>query len=113
LRGGPLLEAELLRHRRADGHRRARWYGEVLGPSIAGSESMRAWGSRYARLVFERCGRNKRTASRFLEISYHTLEAYLGYGYPNRASGRRVPGWARPEPDAAPPVTRARETIDM
>ena len=56
-------------------------YGEVLGPSIAASESMRAWGSRYARLVFERCGRNKRAAARYLDISYHTLEAYLGYGY--------------------------------
>ena len=39
-------------------------YGEVLGPSIAASESMRAWGSRYARLIFERCGRNKRAAAR-------------------------------------------------
>jgi len=87
-------------------------YGEVLGPSIAAGESMRAWGSRYARLVFERCGRNKRAASRFLDISYHTLEAYLGYGYPKRSAGRRAPGWARPEPDAAPPVIRAREEID-
>src|SRR5688572_28636626 len=71
-------------------------YGEVLGPSIAASESMRAWGSRYARLVFERCGRNKRAAARYLDISYHTLEAYLGYGYtPAAAAGTRTPGWAR------------------
>ena len=88
-------------------------YGEVLGPSLAASESMRAWGSRYARLVFERCGRNKRAAARFLDISYHTLEAYLGYGYPKRSAGRRVPGWARPERGAEPAVTRAREEIDM
>jgi len=73
---------------------------------------MRAWGSRYARLVFERCGRNKRAAWRFLDISYHTLEAYLGYGYPKRSAGRRVPGWARPEPTAEPPVIRASEGID-
>ena len=71
-------------------------YGEVLGPSIAASESMRAWGSRYARLIFERCGRNKRAAARYLDISYHTLEAYLGYGYlPAAATGSRRPGWAR------------------
>jgi DNA-binding NtrC family response regulator len=70
-------------------------YGEVLGPSIAASESMRAWGSRYARFMFERCGRNKRAASRLLDISYHTLEAYLGYGYSSRPSRGRMPGWAR------------------
>ncbi len=71
-------------------------YGEVLGPSIAASESMRAWGSRYARLIFERCGRNKRAAARYLDISYHTLEAYLRYGYlPAAAPGNRTPGWAR------------------
>jgi DNA-binding NtrC family response regulator len=71
-------------------------YGEVLGPSIAASESMRAWGSRYARLIFERCNRNKRAAARYLDISYHTLEAYLGYGLtPNVAGGNRTPEWAR------------------
>ena len=71
-------------------------YGEVLSPSIAASESMRAWGSRYARLIFERCGRNKRAAARYLDISYHTLEAYLGYGHaPTAAAGSRTPGWAR------------------
>jgi len=74
-------------------------YGEVLGPSLAASDSMRAWGSRYARLMFERCGRNKRAASRVLGISYHTLEAYLRYGYASRTSGTRVPGWARPAGD--------------
>jgi DNA-binding NtrC family response regulator len=77
-------------------------YGEVLGPSMTAGESMRAWGSRYARLVFERCGRNKRAASRLLDISYHTLEAYLRYG---DMSGRRrrLPEWTHgpsaPEPD--------------
>ena len=83
-------------------------YGEVLGPSIAANESMRAWGSRYARIVFERCGRNKRAASRVLDISYHTLEAYLRYGYANRASDARMPVWARPK-HASQPDERARE----
>ena len=40
---------------------------------------MRAWGSRYARLVYERCGNNKRQACRELGISYHTLRAYLRF----------------------------------
>jgi transcriptional regulator with PAS, ATPase and Fis domain len=52
-------------------------YSSALGPALAAGESMRAWGSRYARLVFERCGRNKRRACRLLDISYHTLQGYL------------------------------------
>jgi DNA-binding NtrC family response regulator len=54
-------------------------YLEVLQPSLARDDTMRAWGSRYARLVLERCGGNKRHASRVLNISYHTLQAYLRY----------------------------------
>ena len=55
-------------------------YGEVLLPSLSRDETMRAWGSRYARLVLERCAGNKRLACRVLDISYHTLQAYLRYG---------------------------------
>ena len=54
-------------------------YGAVLSPSLARGESMRAWGSRYARLVFERCAGNKRETARVLGISYHTLNAYLRF----------------------------------
>ena len=72
-------------------------YGEVLGPSMAAGESMRAWGSRYARLVYERSGRNKRRACRQLDISYHTLEAYLSYdGHRrNSDSARQLPAWVQ------------------
>src|SRR5262245_35771717 len=35
-------------------------YAEVLVPSFRRFESLRAWGSRYARMVFERCEENKR-----------------------------------------------------
>ena len=71
-------------------------YGEVLGPALAAGESMRAWGSRYARLVFERCGRNKRRACRLLDISYHTLQAYLRYHDGGQgAFPRQIPAWAR------------------
>ena len=54
-------------------------YVDVLLPSLRVGESMRAWGSRYARLVLERCKNNKRQACRELGISYHTLRAYLAY----------------------------------
>jgi transcriptional regulator with PAS, ATPase and Fis domain len=54
-------------------------YGEALLPSLRARESMRAWGSRYARLVLERCANNKRQACRELGISYHTLQGYLRY----------------------------------
>jgi transcriptional regulator with PAS, ATPase and Fis domain len=54
-------------------------YGEVLIPSVHANETMRAWGSRYARLVLERCDRNKRQACSVLGISYHTLNAYLRF----------------------------------
>ena len=65
-----------------------REYADVLQPSVARAESMRAWGSRYARLVLERCGRNKRRACEVLGISYHTLQSYLRY----RPSGSQTPG---------------------
>jgi DNA-binding NtrC family response regulator len=51
----------------------------IVQPATEGGESMRAWGSRYARLVLERCDNNKRKACRVLDISYHTLQAYLRY----------------------------------
>jgi transcriptional regulator with PAS, ATPase and Fis domain len=54
-------------------------YGDVLLPSLRAKETMRAWGSRYARLVLERCQNNKRQACRELGISYHTLRSYLSY----------------------------------
>ena len=54
-------------------------YVPVLVPSFQRYESMRAWGSRYARMVLERCQQNKRQACRELGISYHTLQAYLRF----------------------------------
>ncbi len=63
-------------------------YADVLLPSIHAKESMRAWGSRYARLVLERCANNKRRACRELGISYHTLQGYLRFR-PDRPRGAR------------------------
>jgi DNA-binding NtrC family response regulator len=54
-------------------------YEVALGPSLQRSDTMRAWGSRYARLILERCRGNKRAACRVLNLSYHTLQAYLSY----------------------------------
>jgi transcriptional regulator with PAS, ATPase and Fis domain len=56
-------------------------YGDVLLPSMLRNDTLRAWGSRYCRLVLERSGRNKRKACEALGISYHTLQAYLRYAH--------------------------------
>lgn len=88
-------------------------YGEVLGPAVAAGDSMRAWGSRYARLVFERCGRNKRHACRLLGISYHTLQGYLRYAQrgSHRLSGR-VPAWVRSASDSAGDLAAAEQAAE-
>ena len=54
-------------------------YAALLVPAFQRGDSMRAWGSRYARLVLEKHAGNKRQACRALDISYHTLNAYLKY----------------------------------
>ena len=54
-------------------------YKEILAPSVAQGDTLRAWGSRYVRLVLARSGYNKRQACRALDISYHTLQSYLRY----------------------------------
>ena len=72
-------------------------YTPALMPSLAVGESMRAWGSRYARLVHERCAGNKRRTCRELGISYHTLMSYLRYRPEHRhASGPAVRRAGRP-----------------
>ena len=63
-------------------------YEEILLPALRARDGMRAWASRYARLVLERCGNNKRRACRELGISYHTLQAHLRYRAGMHASVR-------------------------
>ena len=73
-------------------------YGHVLMPSVQESDTMRAWGSRYARLVLERCRQNKREACKVLDISYHTLNSYLKYQAPDRPlAAEVVAGLVTPE----------------
>jgi transcriptional regulator with PAS, ATPase and Fis domain len=54
-------------------------YAEMLMPSLKGMDTLRAWGSRYARLMLERCKGNKRETARALGITYHTLNSYLRF----------------------------------
>jgi transcriptional regulator of acetoin/glycerol metabolism len=67
-------------------------YEALLLPSIARDDTLRAWASRYARLVWHRCGQNKRKACRALGISYHTLDAHLRYK-PRTATGVARADW--------------------
>jgi transcriptional regulator with PAS, ATPase and Fis domain len=52
-------------------------YAEHLVPAFQRGDTMRAWGSRYARYVLEKNSGNKRQACQALDISYHTLNSYL------------------------------------
>ena len=64
-------------------------YVERLLPSLVRDDSMRAWGSCYARLVLDRCDNNKRKACEVLGISYHTLQSYLRYPRPGTGPSSR------------------------
>jgi transcriptional regulator with PAS, ATPase and Fis domain len=69
-------------------------YSEVILPSLRRNDTLRMWAGRYARLVFERCHRNKRETCRALDISYHTLRAYLrlpAHGGPEDAAQEIAP----------------------
>ena len=52
-------------------------FATVVQPSLRRNDTMRVWARRYARIVVERAGGNKRQAARALGISYHTLNSYL------------------------------------
>jgi transcriptional regulator with PAS, ATPase and Fis domain len=83
-------------------------FGDVLLPSMMRNETLRAWGSRYVRLVLERSGRNKRKACRALGISYHTLQAYLRYAHRLQAASvhERSPSFGSAQD--APPFDAAQ-----
>jgi transcriptional regulator with PAS, ATPase and Fis domain len=53
-------------------------YRDLTGEEHPGFDySLHTWTRRYARLVLDRCHGNKRQACERLDISYHTLQAYL------------------------------------
>ena len=77
-------------------------YVRNLQPSLVRDDTMRAWGSRYARIVLDRCGNNKREACRILGISYHTLQSYLRYvGRTPGGAGALADGGSRRPPEEA------------
>jgi transcriptional regulator with PAS, ATPase and Fis domain len=85
-------------------------YADVLQPSLTRGESLRDWASRYVRLVLDRNGGNKREACRVLDISYHTLMAYLRHPWPRRGLADRpdaLGGWLPPSGHA-----RRHERVD-
>jgi transcriptional regulator with PAS, ATPase and Fis domain len=85
-------------------------YTEALVPSVQAQQTMRAWGSRYARLVLERCGNNKRRACRELGISYHTLRSYLRFEPGTEASINQTPQ-TDPVESVSPEVERGEPPI--
>src|SRR5262245_20080195 len=52
-------------------------YAASVVPSLERRDTLRAWATRYVRLVLDRAHGNKREACRVLDISYHTLVSYL------------------------------------
>jgi DNA-binding NtrC family response regulator len=84
----------------------------LLSISLAHNHTMRAMGSRYARLVCDRCGGNKRQACRLLGISYHTLNAYLNHPAYDPPTGARAAGAAGPDRDRDRDGERDRDKDD-
>jgi two-component system response regulator HydG len=73
-------------------------YAAAMVPALARNDTLRAWGSRYAHLIVDRCSGNKRQACRVLGISYHTLQAYLRY--PADGPAIDTPAWVDTGGDA-------------
>jgi DNA-binding NtrC family response regulator len=71
-------------------------FAVALTPSAQRNDSLRVWASRYARLVLTRCGGNKRQTCRVLDISYHTLQAYLRHPLPDDQPGSAWPAEFNP-----------------
>ena len=79
-----------------------REYAEVLHPSAVRADSMRAWGSRYARLVLERCDRNKRRTCDVLASVTTRC---------NRICAIETPGGAEREAPSARPSWRRQSIV--
>ena len=67
-----------------------REYRDLLFELPGRDDSLRAWSSRYVRLVLERAEGNKRRACDVLGISYHTLKSHLDYAGARRGRARRA-----------------------
>ena len=67
-----------------------REYRDLLFDLPGPDDSLRAWSSRYVRLVLERAQGNKRRACHVLGISYHTLKSHLDYAGARRGRPPRA-----------------------
>jgi transcriptional regulator with PAS, ATPase and Fis domain len=56
-----------------------RWAVPVRTLAAGTDPTLRAWTSRYVRLVLDRCEGNKRRACDELDITYHTLQSHLDF----------------------------------
>ncbi len=54
-------------------------YRELVRDGAGRDESLKAWSSRYVRLILDRCEGNKTRACSTLDITYHTLQTHLDY----------------------------------
>jgi DNA-binding NtrC family response regulator len=68
-----------------------RGYRDVLEGAPGAPDSLRAWTSRYVRLVLDQCGGNKSRACGRLNISYHTLRSHLQFAPGARNGDARTP----------------------
>jgi len=87
-------------------------YAAALGPSLRRNDTMRAWGSRYARLILDRCGGNKRETCRVLGLSYHTLQAYLRFPLDEPAA-MAAAGWPVTSPRAEAAESEAAACVGV
>jgi len=69
-------------------------FRQVVEPAVVARDSARGFLVRYARTVFEQCGGNKREACRILDVSYHTLKAYLDASGPSSGNPGATPSVA-------------------
>ena len=87
-----------------------REYTALLSPDR--NDSLRAWSSRYARLVLERSGGNKRRACDILDISYHTLRVLLAYDPVRLKADPATARSVRLEPDCTPQSPEPDRVLD-
>jgi transcriptional regulator with AAA-type ATPase domain len=57
----------------------SREYRDLLREVPQRDDSLRAWSSRYVRVILDRCNGNKRRACEVLGITFHTLQSLLDY----------------------------------
>jgi transcriptional regulator with PAS, ATPase and Fis domain len=73
--------------------------------------TLRAWSSRYARLVLDRFRGNKRRACDVLDISYHTLQALIAFDLPDGQDGETSNPPDHPSSEAGPEADSPAEPM--